>query len=588
MSDMWKILRQNIERTRPKQSNHQDISSFLRGEEENSYAKRQEEGKIRKPSVEEPLDVQIGEEKDKTDYLREFPKLQMKELNNMKENQQVKQLKQEYNRLYDRMLEMNDQIGKHEKEIMDLQMNKRANEKEVQRMKTLIRSIVYMFPGGSNVKSVIDTSGWKTEDVENDIITLITEVLARIKNVDSIIQQETKNVSDENKLLKQEVVRLQSQVLRIEELEKYILAMQEQHQSQPAPAPQAPARPEPEPEPQTPSEPKPFVTPFIFPKDETPAVPDAPKPAEKLPVFPVPPISEESKEAEHPKPFSFNPPQPAADPSPVDEDDGDDLVLMNVEGYIEALNDESRFVLKIIGEFGFSRNNELKIYLEQNPEGQALFTRGNKFSYPEMSQVVKHLRDTQLLDSEQVKLGGRGGGSNFIVFELSKLGKAVYKKMSGKKPVVSEKKLITNQHASVEHGYLIKDSAALFQEIGYNVLMDRDDVSIKLANGQRKDFDMILEKDGVKKYIEVERGTHSKDDFFEAMNKIKEVTNEFYFVCPNEQVKFGKTKRMFFQWITEELGGIDKAKGLAVNFTTYEALKDKKKQKNPWETTLLG
>lgn len=293
MSDMWKILRQNIERTRPKSSNHQDISQFLKGEEETNYAKRLEEGKLRKSTTDEPLDdFKIGEEKDKTDYLREFPKLQMKELNSMNESQQTKHLKQEYNRLYDRMLEMNDKLSDHEKDIMDLQMTKRLNEKEVQKMKTLIRTIVYMFPGGSKVKPIIDTSGWKTEDVEVDIIHLINEVLGRVKNVDNIIQQETKIIQEENRLLKQEVVRLQAQVLRIDELERMILSNAQNFVPSESttpitldkdadPTPAIPLEKSPD------TEPKPFVTPFIFPKIEKdePSIP-TPPPAVRKPIFP--------------------------------------------------------------------------------------------------------------------------------------------------------------------------------------------------------------------------------------------------------------------------------------------------------------
>lgn len=569
MSNMWEILKNNLERTKStKSSNHQDISRFLRGEEEVAYAERQGEGKFRPSSSNEhDDDFQIGEDKDSTDFLREYPKLQMKELNHLKPDVQAKHLKQEYNRLYDRMLEMNEEIGKHEKNIMNLQMTKRAFEKDMQKMKTLIRNILYMFPGGAAIKSTVDTSGWKTEDIEKDVIGFVSDVLARVKNVDQLIAQETQIISEENKALKSKVVSLQHQVAKIDELEQMILSMHAGETPPPAPAPAPTPTPTPEPD-----APKPFITPFIFPKE---------------------PVVEEPKVD---TPFVFSPPTPPAPPptpaSPPElepeepEEDGDDLVLMNVEGYVEALNDESRHVMKVIGEQGFSRNSELRRFLEEDPDGKAIFTRGNKFNYQEMSQVVKHLRDTQLLDSENINIGVRGG--DFLVFELSKLGKAVYKKLSGKQPVMSDKKRITNQHASVEHGYLIRDSAALFAEIGYTVLTERQDVSVKISNNRQKDFDLVLEKDDQRLYIEVERGTHTKEDFFLAMNKIKEVTNDFYFVCPNEHVKNGKTKRLFFQWITQELGGIGQAKGMTVHFATFEALKNKKKQKNPWESTPLG
>lgn len=492
----------------------------------------------------EPETVQFGEEKDKTDYLKEFPKLQMTSLNGMKEAQQTKILKQEYNRLYDRMLEMNDQLLQHENSIISLQMGRRSHDKEMDKIKTLIRNVVYMFPGGSGIKQIIDTSGWKTDDVDEGILSLVSDVIGKYKNMDLVIQRETKSATDENKRLKQEVVRLQGHLAKLDELERMIL----NGASEPA----EPAEPV-----DQPKEPKPFVTPFIFPK-ETPA-PE------------VPEIS--------PPPFSF---QPEEHP----EEEADDLVLMNVDGYLDAMDEASSYLLEVIGSHGMSRNNELKTFLESDTKGSSLFTRGNKFNFTEMSQVVKKLRDTQLLNSVKVQIGTRGG--EFVVFELSPLGKAVYKKKTGQKPAMSEMQQLKNQHATLQHGYLIKDSGALFKEMGYTVLMEHAETSVKLADGRRKDFDMVLVKDGKKKYIEVERGTHSKDDFFEAMDKIKEITNEFYFVCPNEKIMFGETKRLFFQWITQRLGGIANAKGLVANFTTFETLKDKKKQKNPWDTPPLG
>ena len=89
--------------------------------------------------------------------------------------------------------------------------------------------------------------------------------------------------------------------------------------------------------------------------------------------------------------------------------------------------------------------------------------------------------------------------------------------------------------------------------------------------GADKDFDLIIEKDGEKAYIEVERGTHTDEDFFNAMDKIYQVMQnlevepaQFHFVSPNEQTLFGKTKRQFFLWIKQRLGGIDEVKGKIV------------------------
>lgn len=282
------------------------------------------------------------------------------------------------------------------------------------------------------------------------------------------------------------------------------------------------------------------------------------------------------------EPPAFEPPAfEEAEPEAEEEELEDELVMFDPEPYLQTLSDTNKAVIKVIGSTGVSRNKELRTAIEDNEETQHLFMKGNKFNQQDMSSTIKGLKDAGFLISDSVKLGAKGG-FNFNVYELSSLGKGIYQSLAGKKPVVSEKKLITDQHASLEHGYLIKESALEFEEMGYTVYTERKDLRFDLPNGKRKDFDLIIEKDGKKCMIEVERGTHNEEDFFNAMDKILQITNEFYFICPNEQIMFGKTKIAFFRWIKERLGGIQNAKGkLTANFTTLE--KVKKRGKTIWE-----
>jgi hypothetical protein len=253
---------------------------------------------------------------------------------------------------------------------------------------------------------------------------------------------------------------------------------------------------------------------------------------------------------------------------------------------VENLSDANKVVIRLIGETGVSRNTELRPHLENTQEGMTYFGRGGKFSYQDMSATIKNLRDGGFIDSEQIKLGAKGG-YNFTCYELTALGKAVYKNISGgKKTVVSEKKLIMNQHKTLEHGFLIKDCATEFREMGYTVYEERADVTMKLPSGAKKVFDLIIEQEGKKQYIEVERGTHNDADFFDAMDKIHEVTTEFYFVSPNETQLFSKTKVQFYKWINERLGGLEKVKGkITVHFATFENIK--KRGKTIWKTQKL-
>lgn len=252
------------------------------------------------------------------------------------------------------------------------------------------------------------------------------------------------------------------------------------------------------------------------------------------------------------------------------------------------LTEAQKYVLAVIGRTGVSRNQELRAFLEQDETSKNHFERNGKFSYMDMSAVTKVLKDTGYLLTEKVNLGSKGG-YNFHVFELSKLGLLTYDLLTNEPVAPPEKQAIMAQHKSLEHGYLIKDCATEFEDMGYTVLTERHDLRFELPDGKRKDFDLILAKDGEKAFIEIERGTHTDEDFFNAMDRIYQVMQQlngtpvhFHFIAPNEQTLFGKTKRQFFLWVKQRLGGIDEVKGkIAVHFTTFDKIK--RRQKEMWE-----
>lgn len=269
-----------------------------------------------------------------------------------------------------------------------------------------------------------------------------------------------------------------------------------------------------------------------------------------------------------------------------------DFLYDDVEKCLDKLTDLKKYIIEVIGSTGISRNQELRTFLENDEKGYHHFKKGTKFSYQDMSATTKSLKDSGHLTSEKVDLGSKGG-FNFQVFELSDMGKAIYKVMTKQNPVVPEKKAIVDQHKSLEHGYLIKDCATEFESMGYKIHQERKDLRLDLPNGKRKDFDLIIEKGNETCHIEVERGTHTDEDFFDALDKIYQVMQKegitpakFYFISPNEQALYGKTKRQFFLWVKQRMDGMNGAKGkIIVNFTTFGKIK--KQPKNIWETIPL-
>lgn len=648
MADVFKMLLEGAQKTRAKKATDDKLKSILNNPESMDYENRNA-GIGSDDLFSDFGDISVGEERDKTDYLSDVEKLSMKELDKKPPKEQLKILKLEYNRLFDRLNSLNQSVTNSERLISDLQMERRDDEEEIRQMKNLIRKIVHLFPGNTHLKDVVDRGSWKVDDVFEQIESIVVAVLTRVRQTDQLIEEEVGKIKVENTSLKEKLLRYKEYFSKIEELEKMILHQQTLLNQQnsnstsiptPTPSP-TPTVPVPEvkeiPEPtvevpkretvehpvveqpkidndpfsdsenpneteQNVAEHNPHFSDFFsefkasfdkmkkdekvedkvedtpeFKKEPTPVV--APKPEPKAPEIPpqVPmnnPI-ETTNNTKHPL---------SPDYVETEKEEVDDLFDDTIDVYLQNLSVQQEFLLTVIGKTGISRNSDLKDYLKNDPLGQQYYFIGKKYNSNALNRDIAELRDKSILSDEQVSYGGKGGGT-FNVYELSKTGKSCFKKITNDNPVIPEKKRIVDHHASLEHGYLIKDSAKIFREMGYKVYTDLDDVTFKIDSKHRKVFDFIVEnEEGKLMYIEVERGTHTQDGFSEAMDKIYEITKEFYFICPNEQVKNKNTKKKFFTWVTKTLGGIQNA-DVILNMTTIEQLR--KKPKNLWEVTDL-
>ncbi|MGN5650556.1 hypothetical protein [Bacillus sp. Brlt_9] len=636
--NIFKLLLEGTRKTRERSSTDDKLKSILNNQESMDY-KNRNSGQKSNDLLSDFDDFSIGEEREKVDYLSDIDKLSMKELDKKAPKEQLKILKLEYNRLYDKLTSLNKTITANERVISDIQMERREEEKQIQQMKDLIRKIVHLFPGQRHIKDLVDRGNWDINEVFDDIEEIVRSVLDKLREMDTFIESEISKYSEENTVLKQKILQYKEYVAKIEQLEQMILngghtppaqqnvTINEQindeveveqpdpvnvepeldenqesiHNDTPSNSTDDSAQPTvPEHNPHFQSFFNEFTTSVTRMKDEetkskTPAPAPSPTPA---PSPATPRIEKKPSPSTVQKPIH----NPINDTIPTTEtgtkkhplspdyvetekQEVEDLFDSNIEEYIQNLSAQQEYVLTIIGKTGISRNPDLKEYLKDDPIGQSFYVSGKKFNYTSLSKDVSELRDKGILSDQQVNYGGKGGGSIFIVYELSKVGKACFKMLNDDNPVVPEKKRIVDLHASLEHGYLIKDSAKLFQEMNYKVYTDLDDVSFKIDKTHRKVFDFIVENDeGKLMYIEVERGTHTQEGFSNAMDKIYQITKEFYFICPNDTIKNKETKKKFFTWITKTLGGIKNA-DVILNMTTIEQLR--KKPKNVWEVTDL-
>ncbi|MCK2000056.1 hypothetical protein MZM54_01490 [[Brevibacterium] frigoritolerans] len=659
MSDIFKMLLEGAQKTRTKKATNDKLKSILNNQETSDYENRNAGIGSADLFSDFDDDFSIGEERDSSDYLSDVKKLSMKELDKKPPKEQLKILKLEYNRLFDKLNFLNDSVSNGDRLISDLQMERRNDEEEVRQMKDLIRKIVHLFPGQTDLKTTVDKGYWKVADVFERIENIVVTVLNRVKQADSIIEEEVGKAKMETIQLKEKVLQYKEYFSKIQELEQLVIQQQQMiHQQQqvqpvqtgtiehtqpiiepaptPASTPTSSSIPNPVPSQETPdieteknitdisqknrteetntiqntADHNPHFSSFFSefkesfnkmkedekqksitekPVEKTPPPSPTPEPKQvQKPVEPLPPIQPTTAPTSsnlidnNPTPHSKHPLSP--DYIETEKEEVDDLFDETIDAYLQNLSVQQEYLLTIIGKTGISRNSDLKDYLKEDALGQQYYYIGKKYNSNALNRDIAELRDKGILSDEQVSYGGKGGGT-FNVYELSQTGKSCFKKIASDNPVVPEKKRIVGHHASLEHGYLIKDSAKLFREMGYKVYTDLEDVSFKIDPQHRKVFDFIVEdEEGKLLHIEVERGTHTQDGFSNAMDKIYEITKDFYFICPNEQVKNKNTKKKFFTWVTKTLGGIQNA-DVTLYMTTIENLR--KKSKNLWEVTDL-
>ncbi|QST02983.1 hypothetical protein IMZ31_20770 (plasmid) [Pontibacillus sp. ALD_SL1] len=544
MADIFRLITgsSNMERSKKQpdkeapSSKRLDLDNFIIGEEEKRFQE-----KTKRTSVEDLFEQEIGVEKETKDYTKDIEKLNFIELDKLNEKKQNRKLKNEYLNLIDKIEEISKEFQSLSQNSSKISISNERLKKENHTLKELVRLVSTLLPSGTDLKRRLDTTSWNVNDISEDLLDHIKKLVDRGQNMDDIIASEVQTIQEENKALKRKLVSMESKTA-------------EQTLSNSPPS-------------------------------ETPASEEIP--AEETSVSPAPskePIIEKNSHKE-----LHEPDEDKEEPVEIETH-----LLLDMERHIETMPEERQYVIEVIGKTGISRNQELKNYLAEDDKGKQYFQKGNKFSLSDLSAVTKGLKDSGYLFSEKIDLGSKGG-FNFQLFELSDTGKAIYSILTKKNPVVPEKKRVKEQHTTYEHGYLIYDSARAFEEMGYKVYTERDDLRFDLPGGRRKDFDLIVEQDGIKQYIEVERGTHTDEGFFEAMDKIYDVMQNlypgepatFYFISPNRDLLFTKTKRQFYLWINKRFQKVTNAKGkIIANFSTFANIKDASKSGNNLKKTL--
>ena len=159
-----------------------------------------------------------------------------------------------------------------------------------------------------------------------------------------------------------------------------------------------------------------------------------------------------------------------------------------------------------------------------------------------------------VLRAEKISTGYR----NFKLLIATDLGKHLYRITFKKEPAVQEHITLLREHASLEHGYMIKDvkkilfKRGVYREVSTSRKLNR----ILLTEGRSVIPDVIAKTYGIEnEYYEVECGTHNQAEFNAKCNKLLGVTSDINIIGKNRDTITRILVPQIERWIKSDVIG---------------------------------
>ncbi|MFE8700970.1 hypothetical protein ACFYKX_10110 [Cytobacillus sp. FJAT-54145] len=297
-----------------------------------------------------------------------------------------------------------------------------------------------------------------------------------------------------------------------------------------------------------------------------------PETGEILPSTPAPSPSQPSQEddilsvvqsqTQTPPPAKPKP-QPQATPSSSKVEPPKTHLVM-LEKFEKELTEVQWKIVEVIGTEGLSEAKEIETRI-----GELISDVNNT----QFTNAINSLKTSTILDMDKVNTGYRW----FFAYNLSDLGLQLYQRKFKKPAILCEKHVLKKENATWDHGYAIKDTATLMEQMGLmNITYKRKDNEITLSNGKVwipdiTAYDSLAKK---KLYVEVELAHHTQEEFNTKMDKARQVTKDIRFVTTGKK-QMEIIIQQFSQWKLEKIKSGTPVKNFDVFITTTKKLADK-------------
>lgn len=226
--------------------------------------------------------------------------------------------------------------------------------------------------------------------------------------------------------------------------------------------------------------------------------------------------------------------------------------VWDIPNELQKLNIYQEEMIKVMGESGYSETRQIYDEVMKRIDVQETTLKN------QMAGLVENV----IVESELVSTFLR---RNLNLYGLTGLGEEIYRHLTHKNPIKSEKNKLKTQHSSLKHAYSIRDTATILQDLGYtNISIDSSLNQIQVSGGNRYVPDIIANFDANKKtYWEVELAHHKDGDFFEKLQKAAKVTDTIYIIAPDKPT-FDKLKNQVGRYRADLI-----KKGLKTQLTIF-------------------
>ena len=247
----------------------------------------------------------------------------------------------------------------------------------------------------------------------------------------------------------------------------------------------------------------------------------------------------------------------------------EDKVFISVETIRKNIGDLGMKTIQVMAYEGISEEKELIRAVSD----VILFSTEQLVSDDSIRRSIQSLRSNGLIEAKEINTGVR----RFNVLSLTINGSLFVGKNFRRRPAESECEGFIREHASVHHGYLIKDVKKILEDkkIYDEISTERKENFIRIGDGKACIPDIVCKNGDESFYYEVECGTHKQRDFNEKCSKLTVLTREIIIVGQNRKIVGGILKRQVETWIDKEWDALIK-KDVEVYLTTISDLKNDK------------